>query len=155
MGWIESKAIRLLRPEFADVFVRGESLKGLETFGKVISSNEVCEVSSKLIVTVVVVALYGGFFDGAIHALHLTVGPGMVGLGEAMMNVMTMADPVEGMSTQPSGWPLAILGQVSELDAVVGEHGVDAIGNGLHQCLEEGSRRLHVGPLDQFDEGKL
>jgi len=107
-------------------------------------------------VVIVVVALYGGFFHGSIHALDLPIGPGMVRFGRPMLDTMTMANPVEGVPAPPGCcWSLAIPGQVSKLDAVVGEHGVDAIGNAIHQCLQEGRGRLHVGPLDQFDEGKL
>ena len=31
--------------------------------------------------TVIVVALNGGLFDGSVHALHLSVGPRMIGFG--------------------------------------------------------------------------
>lgn len=41
MDWVEGKSIWLLRPEFAQVFVRCESLEGLESSGEVISHEEV------------------------------------------------------------------------------------------------------------------
>jgi hypothetical protein len=35
-----------------------------------------------------------GFFDGAVHALDLAIGPGMVGLGEPMVDAVQPAGPV-------------------------------------------------------------
>jgi hypothetical protein len=47
-------------------------------------------------VAVVVVAFDGGFFDGSVPAFDLFVGPGMVGLSEAMVDVLRPAGAVEG-----------------------------------------------------------
>ena len=44
---------------------------------------------------------------------------------------------------------------IGELDAVVGQHGVDPVGDGLDQGLEEARRRAAGGFLMQFDEGEL
>jgi hypothetical protein len=50
---------------------------------------------------------------------------------------------------------LAVLGQVGELDPVVGEYSVDAVWNGFNERFEEGSRSLHVGFFHEFDHSKL
>ena len=42
MDWVESKSIRGLRPEFAEVFVGREAFEGLESSGEVVGSEEVC-----------------------------------------------------------------------------------------------------------------
>ena len=50
---------------------------------------------SELRVGLVVIAPNGGFLEGAVHPLDLTVGPGMVRLGEAVLGTMLAADAVE------------------------------------------------------------
>ena len=45
-------------------------------------------MSFQLVVVLVVVALDGGFFDGAVHALDLPVGPGMIGFGEPVIDAV-------------------------------------------------------------------
>ena len=59
---------------------------------------------------VIVVALNGGLFDGSVHALHLSIGPRMVGFRQAMVDTMTKAEPVEGMPTKASRWSSTVLG---------------------------------------------
>jgi hypothetical protein len=96
-----------------------------------------------------------GILDGAVHSFHLAVGPGMVGLGQAMFNGGKKANPVEGMSPPASRRPLTILGKVGELDSVIGEHGVDAIGDRCDQRSKKAGSGSHVGTLDQLDKGEL
>ena len=72
----------------------------------------------------------------------LPVGPGMVGFGQPVFDAMQKTDPVKGVSAKARSWPLAVLGQVSELDAVVGEHCVDAVRKGCNEHFEEGG----IGP---------
>ena len=59
------------------------------------------------------------------------------------------------MAAQHGSRPFAVLRQVGELDAVVGEHRVDEVGHGLDQGIEEGCCRLGVGALDELHEGEL
>jgi len=49
-------------------------------------------------VVVVVVTLDGGFLDGPVHSFDLAVGPGMIGLGQAMLDTVTLTGAIEGMS---------------------------------------------------------
>lgn len=45
----------------------------------------------ELVMRAVVVALDGGFLDGPVHALDLTIGPGMVDLCHAVFDAMLTA----------------------------------------------------------------
>src|ERR1700732_1736303 len=114
MGWVECKSAWLLGPEFADGFVGREALEGLESSGEVIGCDEVGQVRFELLVVVVEEALPRGFLDGAVHPFDLSVGPGMVRLGEPVLDSVDMAGTVEGMAAEACGWPLAILRQVGE-----------------------------------------
>jgi hypothetical protein len=44
-------------------------------------------------------AFDGGFLDGPVPPFELSVGPGMVGLGQRVADAMTKTDAIEGMST--------------------------------------------------------
>ncbi len=155
MGWVQSKLLGLLSREFAEVFEGRESFEGLESSGEVVGPEEVSPVRFELVVGVVEVALDGSILDGSVHALDLSVGPGMVGFGQPMLDSMKETEPVEGMATEARRRPLAVLGQIGELDAVVGEHGVDAIRNGHDQCFKERCGRSHVGFFHEFNDGEL
>lgn len=56
-------------------------------------------------------AFYGRFLEGAVHPLDLNVGPGMLGLGKPMFDLVLCADAVEGVSSIAGRWALAIAGQ--------------------------------------------
>ena len=118
MDWIESKSVWGLCPEFAEIFVRCKSLEGLESAGEVVGPKEVSQVRFELVVGVVEVALDGGVLDSSVHALELPVGPGMVGFGQAVFDSMKKAEPIEWVAAEACGWPLPILRQISELNAV-------------------------------------
>ena len=59
------------------------------------------------------------------------------------------------MAAEAGGWPFAVLGQVSELDTVVGQHGVDAVWNGCNERFKKGRSGPHVGLFDEFNHGEL
>lgn len=155
MDGIESKSIRFFLPAFADELIGREAMERLESFGEVVSGDEVAEVGSQLVVAVVVVALNRGLFDGAVHALDLAVGPGMIGFRETVVDAMQQTDPIEWMAAKAGCWSLSILWKISELDAVVGEHGMNPIRNSRDQRLQEGCGGSHVRTLDQFHESEL
>ena len=110
---------------------------------------------SELVMGVVEVSLYSGVFDGSVHAFDLSVSPRVVGFRESVFDSMNMADAVEGMAAEACGWSLAVLGQVGELDAVVGEHGVDAVRNRFNERFEEGGSGPHICFFDEFDHREL
>src|SRR3546814_17865279 len=97
MDWIDSDALWLFGPELAVVCVGGEAFESLEPLGKVVGGEEVCEVCPQPVVAVVVVAANGGLFDRAVHAFDLTVGPGVVRLGEPMVDARFGASELAGM----------------------------------------------------------
>ena len=102
--------------------------EGFEAFGEIVRGDEVLQVCAELLVIVVVVSLHGGFFDGPIHAFDLPVGPGMIGFGEAVIDAVQKTDSVKRVTAEARRGSLAVLGQVGELDAVIGEHYVNSIG---------------------------
>ena len=94
---------------FADELVRREAFEGLEPSPEVACADEVGEVTSQLIVVVVVEAFDGRVLDRAVHALDLAAprensppdcflvlaAPGMLDLGQPMIDLMLAADAVE------------------------------------------------------------
>jgi hypothetical protein len=65
----------------------------------------------------------GGFLDRAIHPLDLAVCPRVPHLREAVFDPVLAANAVEDVREG-----VRIQGPVGELNAVVGQHGVDLIG---------------------------
>ena len=74
MERIEGEPFRLARPALADELVWSEAFEGLQAPPEVVGADEVIEVTFKLLMTVVMVALDGGFLDGAVHSLDLAIG---------------------------------------------------------------------------------
>ena len=88
----------------------------------IVGVDEVVEVCGQLGVAVVVVALDRSLLDCPVHPLDLAVGPGMLDLGQPMLDLMLVADPVEDVVEG-----VFVVRHVGELDAVIGQHGVDGI----------------------------
>jgi len=51
-------------------------------------------------VAFVIETLDGGFFDGPIHSLDLTIGPGVFRFGQPMIDIVLRAGQFEGVSTK-------------------------------------------------------
>ena len=85
------------------MFVRREAAQGLEPAGMVVGIQEELQMRSELLVAVVVVALDGGVLEGSVHALDLTIGPRVIGLGQAVLDLVLAADPVEHMQAVTGG----------------------------------------------------
>ena len=79
----------------------------------------------------------------------------MVRFGQPVFDSMNEAEPVEGMAAEACRWPLPVLWQVGELDAVIGEHGMNAIRNSFDQRFKERCCGSHVGLFDQLDHSEL
>ena len=62
---------------------------------------------------------------------------------------------LKGVTAKAGSWPAAAFRQVGELDALVGQHGVDAIRNGGNQRFQESGRSSHVCTFEQLKEGEL
>lgn len=90
---------------------------GLESACEVVGGHKVAEVRAQLIVAVMVEALNGGVLDRAVHALDLTVGPRMVGLGQPVLDAVGLANHVEahrpGVYCVPVPWLLCELDPVA------------------------------------------
>ena len=55
------------------------------------------------------VALDGGFFQRAVHALDLAIRPGMVGLGQPVLDLVVGAGAIEGMAAPHGGRTCPVL----------------------------------------------
>lgn len=87
-------------------------------------------------------AFDGCLFDGPVHSLDLTIGPGMLWLGEAVLDLVSGTGNVEGVCPE---WRLvfnhlfdvrhgpAVSGGIGEVCAIVGKHGMHLVGNGFDQ----------------------
>jgi hypothetical protein len=82
-------------------------------------------VRAQLGMVVVLVSLDRRIFDRSVHPLDLTIGPGMVGLCEAMF------------------------------DPVVGENRVDLVGHGFEHVLQELPGGLSVSRGNELGNGEL
>ena len=164
MGWIEFEALGVFCPDGADVFVRCKSFEGLESSGEVVGIHEVGEMFSEVLVSLVVEALDGGFFESSVHAFDLAVGPGVFGLGQPVVDIGLGAGELEGMSTEEfsafeseldlGGSRTAVAGR-GEVDSVVGEHGMDLVGYGGDERVQEVGRNPLRGLLMRLDEDEL
>ena len=164
MDRIEHESLWLFCPCFADGFVAREALEGLQSAGKIISADEVGQVSAQSVVRRRVEALDGSVLDGAVHALDLPVGPRMSRLGEAMVDAVLGAGILErvcpdrraAVEREPDiVCRRAGVSWRGEVGTVVGQDDVDAIRHGLDQRPQEVSGDPARGLLVQFDEGKL
>lgn len=89
---------------------------------------------------VVVEALDCGILDREVHPLDLAVGPGMLGLGQAMIGIIAGAGHFEGMSPE---WLLPLdhgfdIGHSPTLTAWIGEMGAVVRQNGVNLCKGKG-----------------
>jgi len=152
---IEFESVWLGSPAFADVSVRREAFQSFESPSVVVGVDEVGEVCFELIVSIVMIALDGRFLDRPIHALDLTVGPGMLDLGQAMFDSILPAAHIKHMRHVSCCRTVRVARRESELDPVVGENRVDLVGDSSDQSFEEGRGGGPSGLLDQLHEGKL
>ena len=92
---VESAPLGLLDPELTDVFIGSEVLECLEPPGDVVGVQEVGEVRAQPAVAVVVVAAHGRLLNRTVHAVDLSVGPRVVGLGQAVLDAVLAAAEIE------------------------------------------------------------
>lgn len=135
---------------FADELVGREAFEGLQSSPEVVGFDEVLEVPSQLVVAVVVEALDGGVLDGAVHPLHLSVGPRMIDFGEPVLDAVLVANPVEDVVER-----IFVTRVIGELDAVVRQHRVDGVGNRCDQIAQELGRDHLARLLVEFGVGEL
>jgi len=88
------------------------------------------------------IALDGGFFDGAVHAFDLTVRPWVLHLGESVLDAILLAAHGKHVRHIARRRPIGISRREGELDAAVSEHGVNLVGNSFDQGREECRRGI-------------
>lgn len=91
--------------------------------------------------------------DGPVHPLDLTVGPWVVRFGEPVLDVVGLADHVEAHLAGPGG--VSVTKLLGELNAIVRQNGVDAVGYGFQQVLEELPSCSPVSLVDQLGDREL
>ena len=115
MGWIEFESLWFSCPEGADVFVGCEPFESSESTCEVVGIHEVGEMFPEVFVGFVVEALDGGFLEGSVHALDLAVGPRVLGLGQAVIDVSLGAGELEGMSAEEfPRWSASLISAAAE-----------------------------------------
>jgi hypothetical protein len=139
-------------------------------------------MGAQLVVALVVVALDGRVLERAVHPLDLAVGPGVVGLGQPVLDAVLLARVVEGVDAPEAGLaaggPEGVAGGLGlgvgvgvvvdrqgvgepgapgsgPGQAVVGQHRVHLVGHGLDEGAQEVGRDPARGPLVQLREGEL
>ncbi len=110
-------------------------------------------MGAELVVVFVIEAFYRCVFDRAVHPLDLAIGPRVVWLREAVLDTVGLADHVEAHGPGRDG--VAIPRLIGELNAVVGENGVDLIGHCFKHVLQELPGRLPIRLIDELGHGKL
>jgi hypothetical protein len=109
-------------------------------------------------------ALGCSVFEGSVHAFDLAIGPGMLGLGQPVVDAGLGAGELEGMSQEhlamlhgqlDFGRCRAGVSRRSEVGSVVGKHGVDLVRNSLEQGAEEIAGHAPGGLFMHLDEGEL
>ena len=85
-------------------------MQGLQPAPIIIGVDEVVEVCGQLGMAVVMVALDGGFLDRPVHPFDLSVGPGMLDLGQAMLDPIFLASHIEHMRHVSCGRAVRIAG---------------------------------------------
>jgi len=80
-------------------------------------------MASKLGVVVVVIAFDRCLFDRAVHPFDLSIRPGMLDLGQAVLDAMLAADAIEDML---EGMDIGLA--VGELDAVISQYRMEPVG---------------------------
>lgn len=108
------------------------------------------EVRGQLGMAVVVIALDRGLLDRPVHALDLAVGPWMLHFGQAMLDAMSVAEPIEDM-----GEGVFVVRHIGELDAIIGKHGMDGVRDRFDQVAQELGGDHLAGFLVQFDKSEL
>jgi hypothetical protein len=93
--------------------------------------------------------------DGAVHPLRLAVCPGMVGLGEPMLDPVLIADAIEDVNPPSCGRTGAVSRRVCELEAIVGQHDPYLVGKDLDDFAQESCANYGVRRLVELDIGEL
>ena len=150
MGWFWFESFGLGCPAFANIFVWREAFESLEATSVVVGIYEVSEVCTKLMMTVIMIARNGCFFDCPVHSLDLPIGPGMFNLCCPVLTAIFVACAAKNMQVRD-----VVLFAVGELDAIVSENGVNCVRNSLDEIGQERSGDHFCCPDVQLSERKF
>jgi hypothetical protein len=126
---IDNKSFWLWRRRLADILVGREAFEHFEPSCKILSCDIVFEMYAQLFMIIVVVPLDCGIFDFSVHSLDLTTSTLLVGFGQPMPDPVRVTDHVK--THRPRMCCVSVLGLLGELDAIVGEDGVDVMWDGF------------------------
>ena len=84
-------------------------------------------MDAQLFMIIVMIALDCGVLNCSAYALNLALNPWVVGSGQPMLNPVRVTDHVK--THRPRMCCVSVSGLLDELDAIVGEDGVDVTGN--------------------------
>lgn len=101
----------------------------------------------------VVEAFDSRLLDGAVHPFDLAIRPRVVGLGEAMLDVVCLADHVEAHRTREDGVPVARL--FGELDGIVRQDRVDTVGHGFQEVFQDLPCCSPISLVDELGDREL
>jgi hypothetical protein len=124
-------------------------------FGDVIGCDEGHDMVFQTIQVFVMERFYGRILNRPFHSFGLAIGPRVVGFGKTMLDAALTADTIKHVATKASSRTSAILGQIGEGDAVVGQDCVDLIREGGHYTPQEPWTRAGIGLSVEFDVGEL
>lgn len=131
---IDSEALWVFRPGLTDHLEGCAPSQGLEVSGEALGHHKDQHVRFQRCEVGIVEDLDRGLFDRPVHALDLAVGPGMVDLGQTVLDAVFVADAIKNVPTEAIGRAAAIPRLLSERYTVVSEDCVDLIRKRLH-CL--------------------
>ncbi|GAP24886.1 hypothetical protein GLF_1768 [Gluconobacter frateurii NBRC 101659] len=102
---------------------------------------------------VVMEAFDGCFLDCPVHPLNLTVRPGMIGFRQTMFDPLGFANHVKAHWTRPRR--IAITRLLGELDAVIGQNGMNPIRDHTQEMFEEFPGCLPIGFPDELCDSEF
>ena len=93
--WVDLERCGIGFPGITDALERRSPLERFEVFGEVVGCDERQDVGMQGCGGFVVERLAGDVLDGAVHAFGLAVGPGVVRLGQPVLDSVLIAHAVE------------------------------------------------------------
>lgn len=108
---------------------------------------------AQLIVVFVMEALDRRVLDRAVHALDLAIRPRVVRLGQSMLDTVGLTDDVEAHWPGIDGVPVS--GLLGELNAIIGQYGVDLKGHSFENVLQELPGRLSIAVATSWATANL
>lgn len=77
------------------------------------------------------------FFDRPVHALDLAIRPRVIEFGQAMLNLVGIADHIEAVHAGLCSPTVPVPWLIGKLYPVVGHDDVDLVGNGFQNSLKK------------------